>query len=70
LDAIDDTYSVMLEAGMLEHVAIDQLVKDSLKMEYNEPNDETLPDLQKLRERLERCLAMVDKEIARRGERV
>jgi hypothetical protein len=45
LGAIDDTYSVMLEAGMLEHVAIDRLVKDAIKMEYNEPNEETLPDL-------------------------
>jgi hypothetical protein len=35
-------------------------------MERNESDDETLPDLKKLRERLERCMAMVDKEIARR----
>jgi hypothetical protein len=33
--------------------------------------DETVPDLKKLRERLERCIAMVEKEIPRgRGAEV
>jgi hypothetical protein len=44
-------------------------VEDSIEMEYSEPDDETLPDLRKLRERLQRCMAMVDEEIARREGR-
>jgi hypothetical protein len=38
----------------------------SSTMERDEPDDETLADLKKLRERLERCIAMVDAEVARR----
>jgi hypothetical protein len=40
----------MLEAGLLEHVAFDDLVDEPIDMERNEPDDEILPDLKKLRE--------------------
>jgi hypothetical protein len=60
-DVGDEEYGAMLEAGCLEHVAIDDLVEDAIEMERNEPDDETLPGLKKLRERLERCITMVDK---------
>ena len=68
-DVGDEEYGAMLEAGLLEHVAIDELVEDAIEIERNESDEQTLPDLKKLRERLERCTAMVDKEIARREGR-
>ena len=63
---VDEEYFAMLEAGNLERVAIDELIEDAIESERNEPNEETLPDLEKLRERLQRCITMVDKDIARR----
>jgi hypothetical protein len=62
LDAVDDYYGVLLEVGLLEHLAIDDLVEDSIETEYDDPDDETLPDLAKLRERLERRIAMFDRQ--------
>jgi hypothetical protein len=44
LDPADDHYGVLLEVGLLEHVAIDDLVEDSIETEYDEPDDETLPE--------------------------
>ena len=66
---VDEEYFAMLEAGNLERVAIDELIEDAIESERNEPNEETLPDLEKLRERLQRCITMVDKDIARRERR-
>lgn len=65
-DVGDKEYGAMLEAGLLEHVAIDELVEDAIDMERKEPDEEILPDLKRLRDRLEHCMAMVDREIARR----
>jgi hypothetical protein len=68
-DVGDEEYGAMLEAGLLEHVAIDELVEDAIDMERNEPDEQTLPDLKKLRKRLQRCMTMVDKDVARREGR-
>ena len=68
-DDVDEEYFAMLEAGNLERVAIDELIEDAIESERNEPNEDTLPNLEKLRERLQRCTAIVDKEITRREGR-
>ena len=70
LDADDDDYAAMLESGVLEHVAIDELVELGIDLQRHQSDQETLPNLHKLQERLHRCLTMVDKEIARREERL
>jgi hypothetical protein len=60
LDARDDYYVVLLEAGLLEtRGALDDLVEDSIETEYDEPDEQTLPDLAKLLERLERCRGQI-----------
>jgi hypothetical protein len=67
---VDDEYFAMLEAGNLERVAIDELIEDAIDSERNEPDEETLPDLKKLKERLQHCMTMVNTEIARRERRL
>src|ERR1700730_13453640 len=56
LDPTDDYYWRDVRAGVLEHVAIDDLVDDASETEYNEPDDETLSGLKKIRKTLERCM--------------
>ena len=66
---VDENFFALLKAGNLERAAIDELIEDTIDSERNEPDEETLPDLKKLRERLERCIVMVGKEMARQGGR-
>ena len=60
LDPTDDYYWRDVRAGVLEHVAIDDLVDDASETEYNEPDDETLSGLKKIRKTLERCMVRSD----------
>lgn len=62
----NEEYGAMLQSGALERVTIDKLISDTIELQGEDGNEDNLSDLRKLRHRLERCIAIVDDEIARR----
>lgn len=66
LEIGDEEYGSMLQSGALERIAIDKLISDAIELQDEDTNNDNLADLKKLLHRLERCMTMVDDEIARR----
>ncbi len=66
----DEVFEEIYKSDRLERTTIDQLVRHTLEMDRNEPNegeDGVLPMYAQLRESLMRALTLVDEEVARRS---
>ena len=64
LEIENEEYGAILQSGALERVTIGKLISDTIELQGEDGNEDNLPDLRKLRRRLERCTAIVDDEIS------
>lgn len=66
----DEIFEEIFKSDLLERTTIDQLVKHTLELDRNEPNegeDGVLAMYARLRESLLRAIVLVDEEVARRS---
>lgn len=71
-DSDDDVFGEMMKLGLLEKTGLDDLIAETLESDLNEPDhgeDGVLPEYVVLRDRLQRALSLVEREIAKRAAR-
>ena len=71
-DNDDEMFGEMMKLGLLEKTGLDDLIAETLEADQNEPDhgaDGVLPEYVVLRDRLQRALSLVEREIAKRAAR-
>lgn len=71
-DNDDEMFGEMMKLGLLEKAGLDDLIAETLEADQNEPDqgaDGVLPEYVVLRDRLQRALSLVEREIAKRAAR-